>query len=228
MAKTKTWLTLALVASVGFVPGAAQALSQGPVAQPITVTSVAPLAAESPGAVPVASPTGVPATALNAPVSRASATPTAATAAMGAANSAAEQLARLQMESLILAAKAKNAKLAADIRSAEKEAGQASTALALAAPLPTAAIATGAGIAGIAAIPGATSPGLSAMKGLDLVAIRAYDGRYLASIDVGGRTVEKGEGETLDGGWKVAAIGAHSVKLVRRKAGKDEVRTLGL
>lgn len=219
---------------MGFISGEARALVQDPVAQPSSVTRAITGDSDVPVAPPGALPAGNTKVVSDAPGSRAPATPGAAAAAMGAANSAAEQLARLQMESLILAAKAKNAKLAADIRNAEKEAGPASSSLALAAPLPMGAITTGAGIAGIAGmagaggVPGGTSAGLSTGKRLDLVAIRAYDGRYLASIDIGGRTVEKGQGDTLDGGWQVSAISANNVKLVRRKGGKDEVRTLGL
>jgi type IV pilus biogenesis protein PilP len=126
----------------------------------------------------------------------------------------AKRLAELQAENQLLDWEAKNAKLRDDIRKAKLEQGTASpqgTAASLQQPLPASlGGAVGAGV-------GRLSPvgSMRASEGLEVLSIKAYEGRFVAWIDVGGRVQDVRRGDKLEGGWSVSAIDDSTVKLMR-------------
>lgn len=131
-----------------------------------------------------------------------------------AGKSHAKRLGELQAENQLLDWEAKNAKLRDDIRKAKGEQGAASpqgTAASLQQPLP--ASLGGGGGAGV----GRLSPmtGMRASDGPEVLSIKAYEGRFVASIDVGGRVQDVRRGDKVDGGWSVSAIDDSTVKLTR-------------
>jgi type IV pilus biogenesis protein PilP len=70
---------------------------------------------------------------------------------------------------------------------------------------------------GVGAGVGRMSPmaGFRASDGIEVLSIKAYEGRFVASIDVGGRVQDVRRGDKLDGGWSVSAIDDSTVKLTR-------------
>ncbi|RWA55692.1 hypothetical protein AU476_06155 [Cupriavidus sp. UYMSc13B] len=137
-------------------------------------------------------------------------------AAKPASRTAAQQLADLQVENMILEMKAKNAKLAAEIRTAEQ--GPSATAATASPMVPSLQmpLQPAVGMAGNASSL-APAAAVRSNDGPTLISITAYDGRFRANIDIDGRIVQRSQGESIDGGWSVSRISESSVELKRNK-----------
>lgn len=134
----------------------------------------------------------------------------AATSATGM--SAAEELATLQAQIPILEAKARIAKLKAEIDNGGSNATPGPGGAALPA-MPS----WGTSSARAASPPAPAADSASARSGMQAISISGFDGRFQAALTIDGRNVTVRPGDTLDGGWKVSNITESSVTLVRGK-----------
>lgn len=133
-------------------------------------------------------------------------------ASIPAAPSASDELAALQRQIPVLRARAEIAKLQADIATAGAAGLSAQSALPA-----TQTTGTRAGA-------GAPDQQMDAAFDVKLVSVAAWDGRYVAMLQTGGRSIAVREGDVIDGGWRVAHIGDTSVELTRR----GQARRVGL
>ncbi|MGX6566072.1 type IV pilus biogenesis protein PilP [Cupriavidus necator] len=209
---------------------AAAALTIAAVCLSATAATTAGLASPNPAAAAIASVGAGPVTSQSSPTAqavtdttavKAAASPTTAGAPVEAAQPSrhtdAPELAALQSQLALWKARAEIAKYKAEVKRSEESMTAApagapqpggAPSISLTGPMPT----------------GGTierSPRVSS-DGTRLVSLRAFDGRYNAILDVGGRAVPVQAGDTLDGGWKVVGIDDAGVKLANGK----RVRTL--
>jgi type IV pilus biogenesis protein PilP len=132
--------------------------------------------------------------------------PTASTGATGIVGSEADELGALDKQAALWKKRAEIARYKAEV-----SASDARQQVPLSAALP---MAQGA----LPPLPAASQSALGASHGRPtLVRIGGADGRYDALIDVDGHTVDAFAGDTLEGGWRVVAIDAGSVHLLRGK-----------
>lgn len=131
-------------------------------------------------------------------------------AASAPTDDSASQLASLQAQIPIWQARARIAKLKAEIHHAEKGAPAGGEGP-FAGHQPSGAAAT--------ASPAIAPPPMQAAQGsmMHLETVSAYNGHYVALLDIDGAGIQVRQGDEVAGGWRVARITDSAVELVRGK-----------
>lgn len=120
------------------------------------------------------------------------------------ADESASQLASLQAQIPIWQARARIAKLKAEVQHAEKGGSGHESAPLAGRPLPgSATMAT--------PVPAPAQPGSI----MHLETVAAYNGHYVALLDVDGAGIQVRQGDEVADGWRVARITDNAVELVR-------------